>query len=473
MPSPKRSLWTRGAWPLVVALLSGIATFAAAWFALISIIRVDPFAAVRDRDLAMDEGLVLEQVEFTIYDGERLEAAGFVDQISVRRDRSETRLIGVRDTRLYSENRVVQLAAPWVRWRNATGDFEGLEGATVTGEDFRLSVPGFSFHPRQSLLVAEGGVAGTLLGGEFSAQSVRYLAGPGRLEFGPAAWVGQAELPAGGRRTWTFESRGPSTTQGDITTMRDCTARDAETVIFADLVEWNQRTDVLTATGNVRYFGIDANLLCDRVVVFRREGRAVLTGNVTMLIKPEDSDKPVVEEIRPLRPVVPEQVAVRRPATPVDDEQAQLDEQVRSDENLRRHPVQITAERIEYWFRRGSRRAIITGSPQARQDLPGMRWRMVWAERAVYDGERERLRLYSREGTKNARLKTSIGDDLRATLWEISTRRGDDFRYAENLEGVTVVDEDEIPELPGEDRGRGGQGQGAPLPPRLTGPIGG
>src|SRR5690606_19094504 len=88
-----------------------------------------------------------------------------------------------------------------------------------------------------------------------------------------------------------------------------CTATDGDIIVMSDNFEHDTKTDVLTVTGNVRYFSTKANLTCEKAVIYRKEKRAVLTGAVKMLIKPRSKQtKAVVEEIPPFRPIVPEEI---------------------------------------------------------------------------------------------------------------------------------------------------------------------
>ncbi|MER3466044.1 MAG: hypothetical protein C4340_02365, partial [Armatimonadota bacterium] len=72
----------------------------------------------------------------------------------------------------------------------------------------------------------------------------------------------------------------------------------------------------------------------------------------------------------PAQPVLPP--GVQQP--PASQEQGQ-EERVRRSDNLRDYPILVTAERIEYWYTEGSRRAQVSGSLKARQELAGGGWR--------------------------------------------------------------------------------------------------
>src|SRR6185503_17951776 len=140
-----------------------------------------------------------------------------------------------------------------------------------------------------------------------------------------------------------------------------------------------------------------------------REKRAVLTGNVSMLVKPKDQEKLEVVEIQPFRPEVPIEVAASRPKPPSGASEAEKkqNEELRSSKTARKYPISIRSEQIEYWYKRGERRATITGSPEARQDFPNGRWRRMKTNKAYYDAEKETLQLVSSESKRDTRVITS------------------------------------------------------------------
>jgi hypothetical protein len=186
-----------------------------------------------------------------------------------------------------------------------------------------------------------------------------------------------------------------------------------------------------------------------------------------MLVKPksEEDRPPKVEEIPPFNPIVPEKVAAARPSAPADDEQTKLDEQLRSAKSLREFPLAMTAGEIEYFYAKGKRRAIVRGNPQARQEMPGARWRQFWGDNALWDAEKDLLRVNSRPGQRDARMKTSIGDDLMALWFECSTEEGNDAYSGEGITGTVVSDDEDLPPP--------AEGATKPPPGALRGPIGG
>jgi hypothetical protein len=168
------------------------------------------------------------------------------------------------------------------------------------------------------------------------------------------------------------------------------------------------------------------------------------------------------ESIPPLTPILPPGLA----GGPQPEDEKRRQEIVRESKTIRDYPLAVTADQVEYWYAEGSRRAVLTGSPQARQTLGPDLWRVVWAHRAEYDAERERIKLLSSPDGRKVRLLNSLGDDMQAVWIDASTAEGEDDLSAAALEATMPVDEDEVPREGG---GTGGGTGGG----RLSGPIGG
>ena len=91
-----------------------------------------------------------------------------------------------------------------------------------------------------------------------------------------------------------------------------------------------------------------------------------------------------------------------------------MDDALRKTSNIRDYPAVMVAEKVEYWYGKGKRRAIITGKPQCLQDFPGDRWRRISGFIAHYDGEADTVKIESQQGKKEVVIKTSIGDVILA-----------------------------------------------------------
>jgi hypothetical protein len=444
------------------------------------LIQVDPFARFRPAvagPLDQSIGIRLEDSRFRNYEGSKLTAKGRVGRIDVRKDRHQFEFYDVSEGIAFGPRGALRFSAPRADYNSGLKLLRAAEGARIWNVDMDLKVGGFSYDERLASLRVPGRVTGRLREGQVVAEELRYAAESDSYETGPIEWEGPVELPvqeggAGRKVSWKIKADRSFGLKDQVEEYVNAEATDGEVLVKAPRVRWDRKADVLEATGGVMYFGLDANLTCDKVTVYRKEKRAVLEGSVTMLVKPEDEERLEVVEIPPFRPAVPDEIAAERPQAPerTAEEQRKLEEEVRSTENLRKYPVSVLAARIEYWYKKGERRAEITGSPQAYQALPNGEWRRVWAPKAHYDGEKETLRLISSEGKKDTRLMTSLGDDAVATWFQVSTKK-DNSGESEGfqVEGTFVVtEEDERPS-----RGSGAKPPPGGTPSPLRGKIGG
>lgn len=426
----------------------GAAVAVGAWQGLNRLVSADPLARFREPEGAK-EAVQMTDFDWSAYDKGRLVAKARVGRLEAGRDRDEVRLFAVTDGRYYAANdREFGFQAKSAVYVDPTGTLLGQDGARVWDERMDVSAPAFRYEAKPNRLLVPGKVVGKLHGGDVKADSLSYELGSGLLTLGAVVWQGQVEGQESRRRPWRFETPpdSKSTVRGGISTFEKVRATDGEVIVKAERAVYDRDKDVLTATGRVQYFGTDANLTCDQVVVYRKERRAVLTGNVDMLIKAENDRKLEEIEIPPLIPIVPEELKQGRPpAPPPERPSADQERRVRDGETIRDYPTTVTAQRIEYWYGKGQRRALVSGNPQARQQLAMDEWRVVWAERGDWDGERDLLKLFSSGADKPVRMRNSLGDDYRAKEVTVSTKEGDDTVDAVGLTADLTVDEDELP----------------------------
>ncbi len=461
------------AWGAVGVLVAGVG----AWTR--HLLSLDPFARFRP-DAGAAEALVairMDDVELSFFEGPDRIGGARVDRLDIRQDRQATDLFYVREGFYQGEGGRYSFEATRAAYNNITGRLSVPSGARIRGEDMDLVVAAFEADTRTGRLHVPGAVRGELFGGSVQAASLTYSPQDGSFKIGPATWVGLASLsltdePKPKKQSkWTFKTSGATRSSTGVEVWLDAEATDGEVIVKAPRIERDTKSDVITASGGVRYFSKKANLVCERAVVYRKERRAVLTGKVQMILKPEDRQELKEEEIPPFQPEVPEEIAKNRPPAPPGQDQ-EADDEVRSTKSARKYPVVVLAERIEYWYGEGERRAVIEGRPQARQELAQGRWRYGWCDRAFYDGERETLRLVSSPGKKDTRIKTSLGDDLAADWFEFSTRENDDQWSAQGLQGDVYAEEDEVPTLPGQKKDGASGSQTSETKPPLSGPIG-
>ncbi len=452
--------------------------------------KIDPLVNMRKRNMAAPDtmGIRLGDVKFIQYRGSKRVAEGQVESVFIPSDRSRFQLTNVTQGAYTADDgKQLSFTAPSAEW-NATGRvLTATNGARVWNKDIDLKTKLFRINEKDQILYIPGKVHGMFYDGNLIANNLRYDLPIKFARFGPFSWDGNVALslqdgepPA--RKQWKVSGQGGNASnakiKGGTITWENAAATDGDIIIEADLVSLERESDILTATGKVRYFSTKANVSCEKAVVYRKEKRAVLTGAVDMLVKPRDKQtKAVVEEIPPFRPVVPKDLSEGRPEAPPAQKSAQdsqLDDDLQNAKTMRQYPTAITAARIEYWYGKGNRHAVITGSPQARQDLPGSRWRHLWAHEAMYDGEKEVLTLLSRAGKADARAQTSIGDDIIAEKVIVSTKEDEDDLEATNVKGSIFGKSDDEdggvkppdPLKPGTKKGGGLQGPiGTQKPP--------
>ncbi|MCW5937328.1 MAG: hypothetical protein KIT11_08485 [Fimbriimonadaceae bacterium] len=475
MSRSSRSLALNG-----IAVVAGVGFAVGGWWAVQRIIAVDPLAEYkRELDLESLPGVEMRDFVWKVYDDKgRILARAHVDRAEVGRDRSKVELFAVTDGRYWATaDEQFAFEATTATYFNDAGKLTGEQKSKVRNASLDLSAKTFTFEPEKGTLTVPGEIVGKLHGGEVKARDLEYLTKDRSMTVYALTWSGMLAQD-GDRRRWTFtpldSKKSKTTIRGAVSVFEGrYRATDGEVIVLADRTEYDRDKDVLTAKGNIEYFGTDANMRCNDVVVFRKERRAVMTGAVDMLIKPKSTPKPVEETIPPLEPIVPAAIAQQNPpAPPTSDERREIEKQIRTGKNVREYPIAVTADRVEYWYEKGKRRAVVTGSPQARQELGANAWRFAWATVVRYDAESERLRLEGGKGRSEVRMLNSLGDDVYAEWIEVSTKEGVDEMDASGLHGEIAVDESELPEgrqtSPPAGGGTGGSGGGG----GIRGPIG-
>ena len=452
--STRPSIWKR---------IATVGLLAAAGVGLIAYVqefaKIDPLVNMRKRTgISPDQlGISLGKVKLVQYSGKRRVGMATVDELFIPANRSQYRMTGITEGAYFTENnRKFNFTAPSATYNATRRTMVADKGVRVWDKDIDLKTAMFRLNQKSETLYIPGEVKGKFFSGQLVSNNMLYAMKNDLVTVGPTNWNGNLALSLQDeakpvQKRWEFDSvKGTFNIKGDLRTWEKGTATDGEIIIQADKIEHNNKTDVVTATGNVRYFSARANLTCEKAVIFRKEKRAVLTGAVDMLIKPKkDQSKAMIEEIPPFKPVVPEEVAKSRPGAPAgqkSEQQKKLDDNVQNPKTIRDYPMVVTAAKVEYWYGRGSRRAVITGDPQARQELPEGRWRHLWAFQAFYDGEKETLRMESRQGQMDTRLLTSVGDDVVAEQVTVSTKEDDEDLEAKGMKGTIFgkSDDDEV-----------------------------
>lgn len=436
----------------LVLLSATIAVSPAAVRELRTYLGEDAFADLKRPASEEPVGIRLEDVRFRQFSDKKLVTYAHADRIDVSRDRRKMKLYGVQDGLYRDGDRVFRYRAKNADWDSSWKVLNVSGGVRITNPDLNLRAEGVKFESRKKMLTAIGNVNGSVAKGAFTGEHIVYNTETEAFSAGPVSWTGK--LPAKlvqdapdevKSRTWNFKSESSKSngkSKPRLVNHINAIATDGEVIVIAANIEHNRDTDEIIATGDdknprVQYFSAKSNMIANRVQVFRKEKRAIFTGSVIMLVKPkkDQNEKPKVEPLPAYQPMVPDQVKADRTKVKPKPEMEKKGEDLRSTKNLREFPLVMASAKIEYWYARGSRRAVITGDPQGRQELPEGEWRHVWTNVGFYDGEKETLKLVSTQGRKDTRMKNSIGDDLVATMMLMSTDEEDESFTGTAIEG--------------------------------------
>jgi hypothetical protein len=414
----------------------------------------DPLGAAKNRDV-IESGILMrmEGVQLRHYDRKGLITAAKCDQVLLASDRQTYDLHGVRDALYRGDQGTFHYTAGHANFVEGSKELKADKGIHIRNADMNLTAKSLEYNGRLSKLLVRGNVAGKLKGGDFKASNVEYKLDSGAYRAGPVYWKGMLALnlqdEGEQQKPTTWEIQGALVTysgkNGQIATYTNAVAADDEVILIAPKVVHDRKSDVLTATGRVQYFSAKADLVADKCVVYRKEKRAELIGSVLMYVKPkkDQNGKPKVEPLPAFQPLNPDQVKPQRPTKKLTEEEKKNAEQLRDSKTIRDFPMVMVAAKIDYWYAKGARRAVITGAPQGRQELADGRWRHVWSNVGFYDGEKEVLKLVSSKGLKDTRMKNSIGDDLTADWMEVSTKEEEDELTGYGFIGKVVSLDDE------------------------------
>lgn len=456
---------------LLIVGACGVAGYFA-WKAISRVMTGDPLAEFRGQTPQNeDTGVEMTNFDWKAYKGAALVAEGHVARAELARDRDVFQLTSVNHGKYYDDGKqIFGFQTQSAVYYNDTEQLKGTGKTRVFSDQMDITSAEFNYDPKKKALIVPTALIGKLQGGDLKAQRLTYRLEDKSFEMNGILWSGMVSQD-NTRRKWRITSPDDKAvqtakTRGAITTYSEFKATDGEIIVVCDGGEYNKDTDVLIARGHVKYFGSDANIACNEATIYRKEKRVILVGAVDMLLKPKQGGKPEQVEIPPVTPVVPEKILSERPKPPqTKDDQSGQEKQLRTGENIRDYPIAVTAAKVEYWYGKGSRRATITGSPQARQEFPDGAWRMVWAHSAFYDGEKETLDLKSKSGSSDVRMVNSLGDDMDAVSVLVSTKEGDDMMDATGVKANVVFEDEDLPKKEG---GTGGDGG---TPPPITGSI--
>lgn len=444
------------------------------YFGIRNLARINPFARFEgaySNPLGQGIGSMMRNVDVAVWDKGRLVVQFSAAQIDARKDQQFLRLALLRDGKVYDKGEQrASFTAGLATYESSTGVFEVAGAPKVWDDKVSIQAPRLTIDRNREEVRAASGVTGTYGGGTFRAANVFFTYRDKRLEAEDVEWSGPLEVPVQGSATGKTDVtiRGDKLeilSNPDRTIYYDAEMAGKEFLVRATKITREMDTDIIVAEGDVEYHGPDAVFQAPKVTIYNKEKRAIATGAVRLLIKPEkDQGKVTPAELPPAQPELPAALKQGEGAVdPAKEAQRQSDEEVRSAKNLRYYPVMVTCSKIEYFYRKGSRKAIVTGSPKARQELKAGTWREITAHRAVYEEEADLLTLFSEGDGQGVRMTNSAGDDLVAETITVSTVEGSERLTGTRISGVMKVSEEDIgggspPPKPGEKKGGGGGG---------------
>ena len=439
----------------------------------------DPLLSYRKEDAEKGRiAILLKDVDYFQYQNDKLVSKAFIDALKITKNRDQLEFDNIKNGVYYSEeDEEIQFEAAKGTWDTNQRKLKGREKVRVRTQDIDVTSDKFEFDEENEKLTIPSTLKGKLYDGDLEAYKLIYMTALKSYEVGPVTWSGHIEDVEAGldkaqaqakktqdpidllkkpnkekinreepkeRQRWTIKAASGSRPPGDKEIWKKGQATDGDILIMADLIERNVKTDVLTATGNVRYYSEDTNMICDQATVYREEKKAILEKNVQAFVKPKEKAKLEVVKLIRTEPQSSRQIpkVIPKPV-PTDPKEKELDKEIRSGDSKRKYPIQIWASKITYYYKKGERRADIDGNPQARQELANKRWRHIWTHHAFYDGEKETLKLISSEGKKETRVRTSIGDDLMAKWFQLSTKEDVEEWEGAGIEGDVFVDPEE------------------------------
>lgn len=418
----------------------------------------DPMARYRANP-ALNDIPIMEMRDVTLhhYDGGVLVNEAKVARLDVTRDRMVILGSKVTNGKLYRKGKVeFEYEGKRFEWNDATKFLNLNDEMRFWNKDIDLKGTNLTYDQRSGELKIPKGLTGKFYNGTIKAAKLEMNAISGKRLISDVVWTGilpvelTQNVPGGAAKPskpWIIEGKTQTYENGrDVFTT--VYATNGEVIFRADRAERftdaGTGREIVTASGSVKYYAPELNVLCDKLMIDRKIRRAVLEGNVTMFLKPEGEAKLKEEPLKPMRPMVPEEIARQRPTGPTTSPN---NDDLRKPESRRRYPVRIFAQKIDYSYATGAKKAFVTGNPQARQELPQGQWRMFWAPEAVWDGESEILRMIGPKAKQAVRSVFSNGDTAKADSFWLSTKRDEDRYGAENVTAEGLPDEEV--ELPG------------------------
>jgi len=433
------------------------------------LLSIDPFArysAAYANPLGAGIGSVITDANVTVFEGNEKILAFDVSRIEIHRNQQYFLLRDVHDGIVWDKGKEKAKFRAGDASYDSRKEFVEVRGSPkLVFEEGELSASVVEIFRNEKRMVVTEGVDGTYKKGEIHAASLIYdwenrygivegFSWKGPIEFPQEKTVKRRLILVRGERFESF------TNPDRVVFYYNAEAIDQDSLLRARKITHDRENDIIVAEGECEYHAPDAFMLAPKVTIYNKEKRAVITGDVRLTIKPEKEKGRLPSSVlQPAKPNLPPGVKSTEKLS--SEEQKKTEEELRSGKTVRKYPIVITCRNIEYFYQKGSKRAIITGSPVARQELRNNAWREITGPRAIYEEEKEILTLKSTPGMREVVMKNSLGDEFHVETLVISTKEGDERITGYGAEGSLRLREEEIGgETPGARKEGGGKGGG-------------
>lgn len=410
----------------------------------------DPFARF-SRDFAQsglgDVGVRLENVEILLRHENQPIAQFSAERVDMHRTRDFWWVYQVRDAKLFQDGKLfAKAAAGYLEYRSIRQEvyvsdhprFTLLHNRWLKDKPVQATVPAMLWNLKNRTLQSEGAIQLHWEGGRAETESLSMnLAdssvglGAGFIQMTPAAMPTRLStiLPLGTQdsnqnnrkqqRELKITWKGRARSQNDVLKVSDLQVLDGDTEMKAKSAELDNEQQHVVATGDLQMKDPRAELTGDKLEAWLDEKRAMLTGNVRLLVKPKENG-----EQKPAGDKKPETGT----QPPDEEEKFTL-------ENVKKYPIVITCDEIEYFYRKKT--ANLKGNLKATQTLKNGKIRTLTAQKAEYDQKKEILTL-----TGNVTIEFEKGKLLTPKV-VVSVKEGDEWFEADPGSGIITVDEEE------------------------------
>lgn len=392
--------------------------------------QIDPFARFNPFYAEAGMGNVLVRFTETEVRARQLDRPLWrmsVQRADLSRDHQRWLLDGVRSAVLYDDGQPLwRLKAERALYEGASRLLQ-VQGVYLKGKPVQVYCSQATWRDQTRELECLGTIRGALRDGEFTAAAVRYLGKEKRLVAeqvnltvrtaqSPVAFLQPepAKPQANDRQTKTrrveVTFRRLEEQQGKTRIGEGLVIRDGDTLMTADRAEQDIEAQVIHATGNLQVSDPRVEISADKLTIQLKEKRAVLEGNVKILVKPKQSEEqntqPVSEETRSLKTEM-------------------------------REPVQITCDRAENLYQK--KIITLTGNLKMVQLLKeGGKMRTLTAQKAVYNSRTEQVQL-----TGEVHGVDEKGQELIAPEVLVSVKEGEEWLKITQPGKLVIIVEEE------------------------------